>query len=190
MGSFHSGCGRHRLSFNRPPSVSELARPLVDDQHQIPDEALLYRRIDWDMVGGRLKCPVGETPMLSGNCFSDRNAEWALKRGLAGACMSVGVGTVLRAKGHLPSVVLGGKLKYGLAVIRAGDLRNLKRKSGALCPQGVMLYPTEDEPWHGVVFDMSGRRSDAARSAIASAATWEIALIRHPDDDDPIPLDS
>jgi hypothetical protein len=95
--------------------------------------------------------------------------------------MSVGVSTVLAEEGLSPEKMLEGYPGYGLAYFSAGDVRRLTKADGTTpCPQGVMLAPTEAEPWHGVVFDLSGtRRGKAAKNAIARIATWLVPLINN-----------
>lgn len=67
---------------------------------------------------------------------------------------------------------------YGVAAVRAGDLRSLSRKNGEPCPHGVMADPTPEEPWHGVTFKTSGKpRIKGEREAIADRAFWVIPLI-------------
>lgn len=68
---------------------------------------------------------------------------------------------------------------YGIAKFTAGQVRQLVRADpgSTPCPQGVMASPTDAEPWHGVVFDLSGaeRRSPVCKR-IAVCAEWEIPL--------------
>jgi hypothetical protein len=69
--------------------MTEAAAAFEDDAERIPDSAILYRRVDWDKIGGRDKYPPGATGTLNGNCFTDY-PEWrALEMGLPGPCMSV-----------------------------------------------------------------------------------------------------
>jgi hypothetical protein len=151
---------------------------LVDDAIAVPDDAILYRRVVWGKIGGREKCPRGEVASLNGNCFTDWPPDAAAREGFAGPCMSVGVGTVLDNLGYTPDRILDGYPECGLACVTAGALRSLTKADGTSCPQGVMLAPTEKEPWHGVVFDRtSERRGGAARNAIAQLAEWVIPLI-------------
>ena len=149
-----------------------------DDVVGVPNEAILYRRVDWDRVGGRDRCPQGASPKLNGNCFTDYALEKAVELGYPGPCMSVGVSTVLGARNCGPERMLERFPGNGLAEVRAGDLRTLKRPDGAPCPQGIMLAATDDEPWHGVVFDLAvGLKSAATKNAIARLATWTIPLV-------------
>jgi len=117
---------------------------------------------------------------INGNCFTDYPIAKAQQLGLPDACMSVGIGSVIEAHGCTPDVMLQNYGGYGLARVRVGDLRRLTRLNGEPCPQGIMPYPTEREPWHGVVFDKARRpRQKPACKAIASVAEWYIALINH-----------
>jgi hypothetical protein len=149
-----------------------------DDADAVPDEAILYRRIVWDKIGGRGKYPQGAAGHLNGNCFTDWSAEKADQEGLPGPCMSVGVSIVLDSLGYPAEKILDGYPECGLACITAGALRTLTKADGTPCPQGIMLAPTEKEPWHGVVFDPSGgQRGRAARNAIATVADWIVPLV-------------
>jgi hypothetical protein len=151
---------------------------LADDPVGVPDDATLYRRVDWDRIGGRAKYGAGEVGRLNPNAFTDYDAVRAAGYGYAGPCMSVGTSTVLDALGKRPSVLLEGFPDYGLARVRAGDLRRLVRLDGTACPQGIMLAPTQAEPWHAVIFDLAGgKRTNAVAKAIVRIAEWEIELI-------------
>lgn len=148
-----------------------------DDLEAVPDDALLYRRVDWDKVGGRQRTAPGEIPDLNANCFTDYPEARARELGYPGPCMSVGVSVVLAVKGYSPEDLLKGYEGYGLARVTAGDLRRLQRLDGTPCPQGIMLVPTEVEPWHGVVFDQVRRpRQKPVSKAIARVGAWEIPL--------------
>ena len=148
------------------------------DSGSIADDVLLYRRVDWDKVGGPNKTPHGREARLNSNCFTDYPAAKAMELGFPGPCMSVGLSTVLDELGLEPSAMLSGYPDYGLAVVRAGDLRALKKGNGEDGPQGIMRSPTDAEPWHCIVFDVIERpRKEACKKAIARTATWCIPLI-------------
>lgn len=151
---------------------------LIDDPDGVPDSSILYRRVGWEMVGGRNRYAPGAKLELRENHFTDYSEEAARNLGYPRRCMSVGVDHVLRQHDQLPEKMLEGCPHLGLVAILAGDLRNLVRLDGTACPQGVMLAPTKDEPWHTVVFDLSDptRKKSAARS-IASKATWVVPLV-------------
>ena len=152
---------------------------LTDDPVGVPDDAILYRRVDWDKIGGQAKYAVGEVGRLNANAFTDYDAARAATFGYSGPCMSVGTSIVLAKLGKGPEALLEGFPGYGLARMRAGDLRHLVRGDHTACPQGIMLAPTEAEPWHAVVFDLAGgKRSTSAAKAISRVADWEIELVK------------
>jgi hypothetical protein len=153
--------------------------PLTDDPAGIPNDVILYRRVRWDQIGGRDRCPKGEEAALIGNAFSDYPASKAHEYGLGGPCMSIGISTVLEGLRLGPDAMLIGKgPDFGVAAISAGNLRSLKRKSAEPRPQGVMAAPTNDEPWHGVVFGGSqSPRNKTDKQAIADFANWVIPLV-------------
>jgi hypothetical protein len=150
-----------------PPRVDSF----TDDLVAIPDDAIVYRRVAWDRIGGQANCEVGAVATLNGNCFTDYPEPRARELGYPGCCMSVGVAKVLQEQGFGPEKMLERYPDEGLAWILAADLRKLEKATGEPCPQGLMLVPTDDEPWHGVVFDMAtGRKSEAVKKAIAKAS--------------------
>jgi hypothetical protein len=87
---------------------------------------------------------------------------------------------VLEEHGFGPEKMLENYPDQGLAWALAADLRKLEKASGDPCPQGIMLVPTDDEPWHGVVFDLSaGYKSTQVGKAIAKVSQWAVPLVRH-----------
>jgi hypothetical protein len=137
----------------------------VDQIATIPDDALLYRRtiprfVDWsdlDATGA---------PRLTSGCFQYLGDDEARKRGYPGPAMSIGLGTVLAQLGESPMKMLEGfEPTYGLAILRAGAVREKR--------QGIFARPTEQEPWHGVVFckDDSLKRK-TIHAMLAEIAAW------------------
>jgi hypothetical protein len=152
----------------------------ADDEITVPDGVILYRRVDWDKIGGRTKCPSGATGTLNANCFTDYPLDRALALGYPDSCMSVGLGNVLQELGLPPEKMLEGYEGMGLAEINASDLRKLSRFDGTPCPQGLMACPTDTEPWHGIVFDMTIRpRKKAICKMIAQLARWTVPLVNN-----------
>jgi len=152
-------------------------RELVDDS-SVSDDDVVYRRADWDKIGGRTRTAPGQTAKISPNFFTDYPKEAAELHGYPDPCMSVGLHSMIQRLGYGPEVMLEEFPDYGLLMVHVGDLRQLMRGSGAPCAQGVLASPTEDEPWHGVVFDLESRpRRDPAKKAIAKVACWVIPLI-------------
>ena len=150
-----------------------------DDLALVPDEVLVYRRVAWDRIGGRENCAIGKTANLNANCFSDYPEDRAQEMGYPGRCMSVGVGTVLKENGFGPEKMLEDFPDQGLAVILASDLRKLERPNGDPCPQGLMLAPTSEEPWHGIVFDRTiGFKNKPTQKAILRISRWAVPLVR------------
>jgi hypothetical protein len=139
--------------------------PYTDEGNSISVDALLYRRIfqgfiDWDSPD-----PNGR-PRLTSAAFQDYKLEDAQRLGLPAPAMSVGLGPILDARGLSPEKILEPfDDTYGLAVLTAGDVRSLE--------QGVMAKPTEEEPWHAVVFSMNEpKRSKRIRAVLAEKARW------------------
>ena len=59
---------------------------------------------------------------------------------------------------------------YGIIRLPIGHVRQLKRLSGEDQPQGVMRDPTTDQPWHVVMWDLSGKQTRATMRALAELA--------------------
>lgn len=149
---------------------------LVDDRERIPDASILLRRVGWSILGGRSRFTPDSEIKINANCFSDYTEEDARAMGLPGPCMSVGALHMLVGEGEAAPRMLRGHDDYGLVRVEAGKLRSLQKGDGTPCPQGIMWSPTDDEPWHCVVFDLSGKRSGAGQKAIMRLAEWEIPL--------------
>lgn len=157
---------------------------MVDDP-TIGDETILYRRALWGQIGGRDKVSPGTIPPISKNFFLDRPAAVAKDYGLAGACMSVGLASVIHelgldARATLRPELLGGQdpSEFGVLAVKVGDLRQLQRGDKEPRPQGVMAAPMPREPWHGVVFDLTDEeRATSTRRAMVKVAYWEIPLL-------------
>ncbi len=151
----------------------------VDDLDQLPPDAILYRRVSWGVIGGERKCAPGAPASLSSNVFADYPEVKAREMRYPGPCMSVALSTVLADRGLGPAAVLVRYPGYGLTRLRAWDLRDLRKADGTPCPQGLMLAPTPEEPWHCVVYDPIERpRKGAVQKAILRVATWEVPLVR------------
>lgn len=147
---------------------------LLDDPVGVPDDTVLYRRTDWGKIGGRPTEPDTENLSITKNFFTDAPQSLADQYGLERACMSVGVSSVL---GSQPERMLANWPNCGLVSVTAGELRRLRKSDGTAVPQGVMLFPTEAEPWHAVVFTLTGLKRDGQTlKAIAALARIVVPL--------------
>lgn len=149
-------------------------RNLQDDPENIPDHTLLYRRTTWAKLNPKQPGHAGDPCCeITPNFFTDAPLEEAFRFGFNRPCMSVGTSLVL---GDEPERMLETFPQMGLVVLSAGALRALEKGDGP-CPQGIMLAPTDDEPWHAVVFDInSPKRSGGGQKAIAKLARVIVPL--------------
>lgn len=148
---------------------------LIDDRLTVPDDVVLYRRTSWDKIGGRRGEPGSAFTGVTANFFTDAPAQEAARYGFNRVCMSVGTSLIL---GDEPEKMLANHPGMGLVSVTAGALRSLSRGDGKPCPQGIMPYPTDAEPWHAVVFDLlDEKRSTAACKAIARISQTVVPLI-------------
>lgn len=135
-------------------------RPLVDDP-QISDDDVVFRLVRPDTID------FGPPPLARSHAFQQRSPESAAEYGLGGACFSVALRSVWESEGGSVADLLAKfDESWGIVALPVGGVRNLCRVTGAAQPQGVMLDPT-DEPWHAVVWDLSGtKRSKPAEKAL------------------------
>jgi hypothetical protein len=111
--------------------------------------------------------------------FQDYPAQKAIEEyGLPGACMSVGLESVLTENDLDPAAMIKGYEGYGVAAFNAGAARNLVGLKGEDWRQGVMPNPTDEEPWHAVVFRMEGSKTRGIQNALAQISEWIIVPTR------------
>ena len=146
-----------------------------DDVDKIANDAVLFRRITPSFVHWDGLQSAG-TPQVPRQGFQDYPEQIARQRfNLPGACMSVAVQYILIDEGYDPEKLIIGYPGYGVAAINAGVMRTLESPTGANWTQGVMWNPTDDEPWHAVVFCQNGgKKTTGMQGAIAGTATWTI----------------
>jgi len=142
--------------------------PYVDDSEGIPDDAILYRRIrlpDW--VDWSVRNDANQ-PRIKGWAFQDWTPKMAEKQGLPGPAMSVGLKSILNAHGHDASRMIEGRTGYAVAGLTAAAARQVE--------QGMTGRPTDQEPWHALVFCLHRKaKNGAMEEALAEAAFWVIA---------------
>lgn len=142
--------------------------PYVDDSDGIPGDAVLYRRIklpdwvDWSVLND------ANQPRIKGWAFQDWSPKMAQKQGLPGPAMSVGLKSILEAHGHDAGRMIEGRIGYAVAGLTAAKARAIE--------QGIRGNPTDEEPWHALVFCLHRKaKNDAMEEALAEAAFWVIA---------------
>jgi hypothetical protein len=146
-----------------------------DDIEKIVNNAVLLRRIvpkfvQWSGLDSNGK------PAVPGQGFQDYPEQVAIEEyNLPGACMSVAVEYILTEHGFNAAKVIEAFPGYGVASITAGAMRSLQGSPGVDWTQGVMWNPTDDEPWHAVVYcNKGGKKTGGMQSAIRATASWVI----------------
>jgi hypothetical protein len=141
--------------------------PYEDEPEAIPDDALLYRRIQGRWIDWATRDPDNR-PRLTGGAFQDASRKLCEQWGYPGRAMSVGLSLILEGLGFGPEKMLESIAEgVGLAALRAGDVRFLH--------QGVTRRPTDSEPWHGLIFSkLSPQKNDTTQSDLAARAVWVI----------------
>ena len=118
--------------------------PLADDA-SIDGQGILYRRINLAWVKWGEVLAGG--PGLSKQAFQDYPPAKAEELGLAATGMSVGSSDVLEDAGLDPLKMLDGfDDSYGLVGLSVTDVRSVTPSVG------IILIPTDSEPWHAMVF--------------------------------------
>jgi len=142
------------------------ASPYSDDA-TIEDDDVLYRRIklpDWVRSN---ELGSGGRPQIRSIAFQDFTDAMASKWGLPAPAMSVGLGSVITANGRDASVMIEHHEGYGVASLRARDVRQFD--------QGIQRYPTDSEPWHAIVFCLNRKsKNDPMKDRLAERAVWVI----------------
>jgi hypothetical protein len=148
-------------------------RLLIDDPEAIRNTDSFLRVIQPAYFQGR---------DVQSNGFQDQSLDVANGFGLAGPCASVNI----RRIWELESGEVGALLRdfpdgcglLEVSVMAARRLRSTGPPSSDI-PQGLMLDPRPQRPWHAVLFSLAGgKRSKAAMRALVQASTW----FWHPDD--------
>ncbi len=109
--------------------------------------------------------------------WQDHRAGVAAWYDLPGVCASSAVERLLTAEGHAPDKLLDRfSPKHGVISIPVSRVRGLTNSVGDPCPQGVMMWPMDGQPWHAVVWTMreNGQRSKGEKRALARCSSWVI----------------
>jgi hypothetical protein len=164
-----------------PAELDTTAGPMTNDDplQDFFDDALitssdvLYRAVspslidDWDSFTGR----DSEIPS---RIWQDQRAEVAASWGLR-PCASVAVARLLDEHNCDIHRWLEASFapKYGVVAINACDVRQATSPSGQQVPQGLMLFPTMNEPWHAVVWRKRGpKRNKLEMKTLAAISRW------------------
>jgi hypothetical protein len=143
--------------------VPEL-RQLVDDS-SVSDDDFVLRLIRPDTID------FDPPPRARSNAFQQHSEATAAEHGLAASCLSVSLESKWReAGGRVEDLLAQFSSSYGIVRLSVRKVRKLKLLSGEDQPQGVMRDPTSDQPWHAVVWDLSGKQSRGTMRALANLA--------------------
>jgi hypothetical protein len=107
-------------------------------------------------------------PRIKSWAFQDWTPKMVEKHGLPGPAMSVGLKSILEAHGYEANRMIEGRTGYAVAGLTAAAARAVQ--------QGITGHPTDDEPWHSLVFCLHRKaKNDEMEVALAEAAFWVIA---------------
>ena len=145
--------------------------PFTDQVVEIPNNCRLYRLILPSWVDWNAQQLDGSGPRLKRVGFQDYSPKEALAHGYEAPCLSVALDSVLEAHGVDPVTlpeVYGLPPTYGVAWLSAESARSL-----AQGPQGIMLRPEANKPWHAIVFCLhQPKKSGGMERGLAASAHW------------------
>jgi hypothetical protein len=144
-------------------------RPLIDDPVGVADDDTVFRMVRPGVIN------PGPPVVAQSNAFEDQTLETAQEAGLAAPCTSLALKSIWEAQSGLIADLLAGFPGYGIAQFSVGALRGLTKATGEEQPQGLMLDPLDDAPWHIVMWDISttpAPRPKGARRALVEVAEW------------------
>ncbi len=152
-----------------PASIREFI-----DEPSLQSGEVLYRAVDPVYIDD-WSSPIPDIPTRA---WQDQKQDVAAKWGL-GPCASVAVASLLIKHGSTVEAWLEKffQSSYGVVKTTVGEVRAATSALGSPTPQGVMLHPTVDQPWHAVVWSKKGsKRSKGEMKALVTVSTWH----RHP----------
>lgn len=143
-----------------PPEPSSV----YADDPAIADDAVLLRVVHPKWVEWEPE------PRLKSEAFQDYPGARLVEVGVPAVAMSVALLDDVLSHGQPAEAALKRfGSDYGIASLTAGQVR--------ACEQGILRWPTDQEPWHAMVFSLQGpKRSRRHRKLLAERAE----LIRLP----------
>ncbi len=141
--------------------------PYDDQTDGITDDTIVYRKVAPTFIDWNILDELGN-PRIKSGAFQDYGKKKAAQLGYPAPAMSVCLANIMVERGVEPPELINREgPKYGVARFTAGDVRRFE--------QGVMHRPTDDEPWHGIVFSKIGnQRKDSMQDAVQDCAVWVV----------------
>lgn len=127
---------------------------VYEDDSTVPDDELLYRLIlpsntSYDDAGGAVRAAT--------NAFQDYPEDRLEDAGVPAVAVSIFLASVMDANGTTVDDLLARRDgRYGMASITAGEARAEN--------QGVVRWPSEQDPEHGMIFCLSGAKKSNGQS--------------------------
>ena len=132
-----------------PPDPSSV----YEDDQTVTDDELLYRMV----TKKNTKFEDGIAVRGGSNAFQDSRSDKLKELMVPAVAVSVYLGSQLRSNGlSATDLAVRWGQGYGVVSIRAGDARS----EG----QGIVRWPTDDEPEHAMIFCLSGGKKTGGQS--------------------------
>jgi len=152
--------------------MSAALRDFIDDP-EVADDDVLLRAVSPELIDDT-ESFLGRDDEIPSRAWQDQKEDEAAKWGLR-PCASVAVARLLSDHECPVDMWLEKvfRLTYGIIQTTAGDVRRAESPQGHAVPQGVMLYPTQDQPWHAVVWSRRGaKRNKTEMKGLLLRSHW------------------
>lgn len=134
---------------------------VYEDDPTVPDDELLYRLI---LPSNTSYDGAGQAVRAATNAFQDYPEDRLEDAGVPAVAVSVFLDSVMKVNGTTVEHLLARREgRYGIASVTAGQAR----KQG----QGIVRWPTEQDPEHGMIFSLTGpKKSNGQSKRLAKAS--------------------
>lgn len=152
--------------------MSDVFREFLDDA-SIADSDVLYRAVPPVLIDG-CSSFSGRDDEIPSRTWQDQKEDEAAKWGLM-PCASVAVARLLIDHGCEMQSWLAKFFSsdHGVVETTAGEARQATSSTSQSVPQGVMLHPTDEQPWHAVIWSKRGvKRNKTEMKALVLTSRW------------------
>ncbi len=139
---------------------------VYEDDSSVPDEEVLYRLI---IPSNTSYDEAGQAVRAATNAFQDYPEDRLEDVGVPAVAVSIYLESVMKVRGTTVEDLLARRDgPYGMASIKAGEARAES--------QGIVRWPTEQDPEHGMIFCLSGAKKSGGQSRrLAKVSTIVVA---------------
>jgi hypothetical protein len=138
---------------------------VYSDDQTIPNDELIYRMV----IPSNTKFDGDVAVRAQTNAFQDRRVEELEELGVPAVAVSVYLASEMVKAGSSPAALVDRwGSRYGVVSLTAGAARD--------AGQGIVRWPKEDDPAHGMIFVLEGEKKTNGQSkALARSSTIVVA---------------